>query len=139
MKNVFLLALCGFVTGTLLARIEPAYGVDAFKKEFEAKYVKKDATDGPEKELAVAVTKAKCNVCHVGTNKKTRNDYGKALSTLLKKTDAKNTEKIQKVLDQVAGEKSITGDDSSPTFGDLIKQGKLPGGAAAAPAAAAGN
>ncbi len=135
MKNVFLLALCGFVTGTLLARIEPAYGVDAFKKEFESKYVKKDAADGPEKELAEAVTKAKCNVCHVGMNKKTRNDYGKALAKLLKKTDAKNTAKIQEMLEKVAGEKSSASDGSSPTFGELIKQGKLPGGASAAPAA----
>ena len=70
--------------------------VEPFKKEFDAKYVKKEPGTDAEKEFAAAVAQAKCNVCHAGTSKKMRNDYGKALGTLLKKADAKNIPKIQK-------------------------------------------
>jgi cytochrome c2 len=129
MKNFCLLVLFGLVTGTLLARIESAYGVAPFKKQFEEKYVKKDPSTPEEKALAAAVTKAKCNICHVGKKKKDRNAYGNALDVLLdRKTDAKNTAKIQAALDQVAAMKSNPDDPNSPTFGELIKQGKLPGG-----------
>ena len=139
MKNLCLLTLCGFLAGSLLARIEPVQAVEAFKKEFVNKYVKKDSTDPADKALAEAVTKANCNVCHVGKNKKARNEYGKALDELLdKKTDAKDIAKIQKALDTVAEKKSDPKNAGSPTFGELIKQGKLPGGEETA-TAAAGN
>jgi hypothetical protein len=65
-------------------------------------------------------------VCHAGKTKKNHNDYGKALKTLLTKKDAKDTEKIHAALEKAAGMKSKSGDESSPTFGELIKQGKLP-------------
>jgi len=137
MKNLFLLALCGFVVGSVAAQVEPAFGIDSFKKEFVAKYVKKDPATDAEKEFAAAVAKSNCNVCHVGKNKKERNAYGKALDELLdKKADAKDLPKIQAALDKVAGEKSDPKDPNSPTFGELIQQGKLPGGDAPAEAAA---
>ena len=140
MKNIGLLVLCGFIAGALLGQIESARAVDPFKKEFEAKYVKKDPATPEEQALAAAVQKAKCNVCHVGTNKKKRNAYGDALDAYLdRKTDLKNKAKIQEALDKVAGEKSKPGDPNSPTFGDLIKQGKLPGGEEEAQAAATGQ
>ncbi len=128
MKSVFLLALCGLIAlGTQLAQV--AQGIEPFKKEFENKYVKKEPSTDAEKAFAAAATKAKCNVCHVGKTKKTRNEYGKALHDLLdRKTDAKNIPKIQAALDQVAGMKSNPKDPGSPTFGDLIKEGKLPSG-----------
>jgi hypothetical protein len=129
MKNFCLLVLFGLLTGTLLARIESAHAVAPFKKEFEEKYVKKDPSTPEEKALAAAVMKAKCNVCHVGTKKKDHNAYGNALDTLLdKKADMKDTAKIQAALDKVAEMKSNPNDSNSPTFGELIKQGKLPGG-----------
>ncbi len=128
MKSVLLLAVCGTIAlGSVLT--QTAFGIEAFKKEFEAKYVKKDAATEAEKSLAAAVMKVKCNVCHVGKTKKERNEYGKALDELLdKKADAKNTAKIQEALDKVAGQKSNPKDPNSPTFGQLIEQGKLPGG-----------
>jgi cytochrome c553 len=141
MKNLCLLTLCGFLVGSLLATIKPVYGIDAFKKEFVKKYVKADAADGPDKAFAEAVKTANCNVCHAGkTNKKTRNEYGKALDELLdKKADIKNTEKIQEALEKVAGMKSDPKNSNSPTFGELIQQGKLPGGDASTTTATAGN
>jgi len=140
MKNLCLLTLCGFLAGSLLAQIQPVLGVEAFKKEFINKYVKKDSDVPAEKALAEAVAKANCNVCHVGKNKKSRNEYGKALDELLdKKTDIKNAKKIQDALDQVSGKKSNANDARSPTFGELIKQGKLPGGEEPATASVGSN
>ena len=127
MKNFCLLLLFGFAFGTLLAQIESAYAIAPFKKEFDSKYVKKEPTTPEETALAAAVKKAKCNVCHYGKKKKDRNAYGEALSELLdRKKDMRNKAKIQEALDKVAAMKSDPDDPSAPTFGDLIKAGKLP-------------
>ena len=104
----------------------PALAIKQFQDEFKAVYVKADSSDPAEKALAAAVEGAKCNVCHKGKEKKDRNAYGEALAALLdKKEDAKNPEKIRKALQEVAAKESAAG---GPTFGDLIKMGKLPGG-----------
>ena len=108
------------------AGARPALAIKQFGDEFKAVYVKADSNDPAEKALAAAVEGAKCNVCHKGKEKKDRNAYGEALAALLdKKEDAKNAEKIRKALETVAAQPSVAG---GPTFGDLIKQGKLPGG-----------
>lgn len=132
MKKVVLSLYCGALV--LGLSLNHAGAIPAFKKEFDDKYVKKDSNDPAEKSLAEAVKDAKCLVCH-GKNaegkedKKTRNAYGKALDKLLdKKKDIKDKEKIQKALDKVAGEKVDETKPDSPTFGELIKAGKLPGG-----------
>lgn len=117
--------------GALLAGVsqQPAKAVVPFFNEFKAKYVKPDGTDN-EKTLAGKVEKVKCNVCHKGTkSKKDKNPYGTALDDLLdRKTDIKDKEKIRKALDTVYDMKSDAEDDDSPTFGELISEGKLPGG-----------
>lgn len=106
----------------------PAFAIKEFFDEFKAVYVKPDSADTNEKALAAEVETAKCNVCHAGSSKKERNAYGNALADLLdKKEDKKNAEKIRKALETVAAMPSA---DGGPTFGDLLKQGKLPGGAA---------
>lgn len=113
----------GLVSGGLA---RPAFAIKQFHDEFKAVYVKPDSSDPAEKALAMAVDAAKCNVCHKGKEKKDRNAYGNALADLLdKKEDAKNMEKIRKALETVAAMKSA---DGGPTFGELIKMGKLPGG-----------
>jgi len=132
MKKAVLTLLAGvFVLGLSL---DAAQAIAPFKKEFDEKYVKKESSDPQDQEFAAAVKKANCLICH-GKNaegkedKKIRNAYGKALDALLdKKTDAKDVAKIQAALDTVAKEKSNPDDASSPTFGDLIMSGKLPGG-----------
>jgi len=137
MKNFCLLVLAGLTAGLLMARVESARAVDPFKKEFEAKYVKASPSTPEETALAAAVKKEKCNVCHVGTKKKDRNSYGEALAGLLdKKTDLKDKAKINDALDKVAAMKSDAKDPNSPTFGELIQQGKLPGGTEAVQASA---
>jgi cytochrome c553 len=132
MKKLLLSLYCGALALGLL--LNHAGAIPAFKKEFEEKYVKKDSSDPADKAFAETVKDAKCLLCH-GKNdkgkedKKVRNAYGKALSKLLdKKKDVKNKEKIRKALDTVAGEKVDEKKADSPTFGELIKAGKLPGG-----------
>jgi hypothetical protein len=115
-------------------------GVCADKKfeiEFKKLYYKPDSKDPKEKELAAAIDKVStkielddqtihnsCNVCHVkGKAKKLRNEYGDKLSDLLDvKKDKNNVEKIKESLTKVAAVKSSQG----PTYGELLKAGKLP-------------
>jgi len=84
-----------------------AFAIKPFLDAFVAKY---PAVSG-------AAT-AKCGVCHEGSDKKVRNDYGKALDALLEKGDAKDTDKINSALDKVAADNA--------KFGDNLKAGKLP-------------
>jgi hypothetical protein len=120
MKKAVLFLLCGaFVLGLSLPSVK---AVPPFKKEFDSKYVKPDGTPA-EKALAAAAEGAKCNICHVGKEKKDKNAYGIELGKHLKKADAKDAEKIQKALSEVESAKSPGG----KTFGELIKEGKLPG------------
>ena len=106
-----------------------AFAIKQFFDEFKTIYVKPESADPAEKALAAEVETAKCNVCHVGTSKKERNAYGHALAEKLdKKEDAKNVEKIKKALEEVAALPSDPANAGSPTFGALLKEGKLPGG-----------
>jgi hypothetical protein len=123
----------GVMLGSLVVLVvgassRPAFAIKEFFDEFKAVYVKPDSSDANDKALVAEVETAKCNVCHVGSSKKERNSYGNALADLLdKKEDKKNPEKIRKALDTVAAMPSA---DGAPTFGELLKQGKLPGAAA---------
>ena len=132
MKRIALsMVVFAFVIGVSL---NAAQAILPFKKQFDEKYVKKESTDPKDQAFAAAVKKANCLVCHAKNaegkeDKKVRNAYGKALDVLLdKKADKDDVPKIQAALDAVAKEKSNPDDPKSPTFGDLIKEGKLPGG-----------
>lgn len=105
-----------------------ANAMKPFRDEFMAKYVKPDSADAKGKAFAEAVETAKCSVCHQGKSKKVRNAYGRALNKFLNEDDADNKEKIRAAFDKVAQLKSNPDDPNSPTFGDLIKAGKLPCG-----------
>jgi hypothetical protein len=130
-----------------VAPVRQAAALPPFFKEFQAKYVKADSADDKDKAFATTVTQtAKCNVCHMpGADKKARNAYGQQLATILKKDNFKAdrlkaepekcTAEIVAALDAVAAMKS--GNGAAPTFGELIAQGKLPGGNAPAAVAAA--
>ena len=108
---------------------QPAWAILPFAKEFSAKYVKKDSKEKKDQDFAKLVKEAKCNVCHMGKDKDDRNPYGVELAKLLdRKTDGDNKDKIQDALVKVEKLPSNPKDKKSPTFGDLIKAGKLPGG-----------
>ena len=99
----------------------------AFRKEFEVRYVKKDSTDPMDQAFAEKVKKIKCNVCHVGKNRKNRNAYGIELSKLLdRKKDRRNKAKIQQALETVGAMKVNADEENSPTFNELFAQGELP-------------
>jgi hypothetical protein len=123
---VFAIVICSFFLG----RTPPQANADkAFRDEFVAVYVKADSDKPDDKAFAAVVDKAKCNICHVGKVKKNRNNYGKALGELLsRKTDAEDKEKIQAALKKIESLHSNPKDDKSPTFIELIRSGKLPGG-----------
>jgi hypothetical protein len=66
----------------------------------------------------------KCNVCHYGTSKKNRNEYGKALQkALAPKKNVKDKEVFDEALKTIEKEKSAT---SGKTFGDLLNADELP-------------
>ena len=70
-----------------------------------------------------SAAEAKCTICHPGMDKKVRNNYGMALGKLLGAKDVKDDAKVKEALKKAEGEKSAVADK---TFGDLIKEGKLP-------------
>ncbi|MBI3839870.1 MAG: hypothetical protein HY288_18255 [Planctomycetia bacterium] len=145
-RRALLLTLC-IAAAAVHTKVPSAQAIPPFSKEWVAKYTKPDSADEKDKAFAELITKTvKCQVCHVGTtDKKMRNAYGKQLSMLIKKDNFK-AERLQAepdkckaeiiaALDAVAAMKS--GDDKSPTFGELIAQHKLPGGDLAPAAAVA--
>lgn len=118
-RQVFVLGLGVALAGGGLAR--PAFAIKQFQDEFKSLYVQEGTP------LAAEVERVKCNICHVGKDKKERNAYGKALDERLdKKADKDDKEKIRKMLEEVAALPSDPEKKDSPTFGDLIKAGKLP-------------
>lgn len=103
----------------------PSPGIIQFHKEFVAVYVEQSDNE----EFVRAVKEARCFICHVGKKRTNRNVYGQQLSELLdKKADRANKKKIHEALAQVAQMPSDPENEKSPTFGELIKTGQLPGG-----------
>ena len=100
-------------------------------KAFKEKYVKPDGS-AEEKAFAAEVTDAKCLVCHEAGSKKNRNSYGKELAKVFIPPNEKDPAKIDEAFSKVADMHVDPNDPNSPTYGDLIKQGKLPGGEAKA-------
>ena len=129
-RNAWTLALAALAAAIAISAFcGPARADKSFRDEFIAKYAKPDGKDPKDQAFAAACEKAKCNICHEGKSKKDRNRYGAALGKLLnREKDKDNKEKIQAALDKVAKLKLDPKDEKSPTFGDLIKAGKLPGG-----------
>jgi hypothetical protein len=92
--------------------VSPAQARPNYCKAFLAQYENvKEAKD------------AKCAVCHPGKEKKERNNYGVCLSKLLGTENVKEEAKIRESLKKAEAEKSAV---DNKTFGDLLKDGKLP-------------
>lgn len=77
-----------------------------------------------KKELGSQAEAVKCGACHFGQEKKNRNDYGKAVGEAIGEKNVKDIDKIKAALEKASKGKSAT---EGKTFGDLIKDGKLPG------------
>jgi hypothetical protein len=108
--------IVGVVLGLLVAAIvlapatPTAEARPAYKKSFEKMYKKFKKVD--------------CNVCHVGEDKKERNEYGKALSTALDAVNVKDAKKIEKALSKTEKEKDA---DGKP-YSEKLKKGQKPAG-----------
>jgi hypothetical protein len=70
-----------------------------------------------------AAAEAKCGICHEGSDKKVRNNYGQALETTLPGKNCKDTAAIKDALVKAEAAKSAI---DGKTFGDLLKAGDLP-------------
>jgi hypothetical protein len=121
-RFVFLLGVCLvallvnlLATQTASARPEYKKRLDEFCKNSKAADVLKEQS---------------CKVCHFGTSKKNRNDFGKAVNKVmneetfksLKEDKEKLAKKVDEALKAAMKEKSSNG----KTFGQLIEAGELP-------------
>jgi hypothetical protein len=126
MRKLVVMLIAGVVL--LSGSASRALAIVTFGKEFQNLYITPDT----DKEFTEVVKHKKdgCLVCHQGKKRKNHNAYGVHLVELLdKKKDKKDSEKIVASLKKVAEMRSDPEDEKSPTFGELIAAGKLPGGA----------
>jgi len=127
-KLMLMLFLSAFVASGLA---QPAQAIKQFSVQWMKLY-NVDKNSETKSDLAKAALEAKCYVCHQGKKKKNRNAYGAELSKLLdKKKDKKDAKKIIEALEKVAKLHTDAKDKKSPTYGELIQAGKLPGGSLA--------
>jgi hypothetical protein len=109
-----------------------------FKKYFDRKYFTNDSA------MRKTYTTSTCNFCHYAgpDGRKHRTDYGQTLARLLSKEDADNLsfkvrierpevykkaeQKVLQALEAIEKEPSNPQIETSPTFGDLLRRGKLP-------------
>ncbi|MBL8828189.1 MAG: hypothetical protein JNM18_14510 [Planctomycetaceae bacterium] len=107
-----LLSVAGamLVVGLVFALRGEAQARPNYMKEFTGKYPN-----------VTAAAEAKCGVCH-GAEKKDRNDYGKAFGAALPAPKCSDSAKVQEALTKAEAGKSASG----KTFGELLKEGKLP-------------
>jgi hypothetical protein len=144
MRNLCLALLLLAVTGWNVAvHVRPVAAIMPFWEQFEARYVKKEPQTDEEKAFAEAAGEknkdtGKCWICHVkGKAKKVRNNYGQELAKLLsrkkfttarlKREKEACDKEIQEALAKVEKLHSVPDDKASPTFGELIAAGKVPG------------
>lgn len=138
-KSVGVLLLVGMLAVNFWA--SSAQALPAFKKAFEKRYVENSTSD----DFKAAEKTASCNVCHIKDHPKTeRNAYGKALSHFTGGHVAKDMkaakdagdeakakelmDKAVKALDHAFDETEGKKSPSGPTYGELLKAGKLPAG-----------
>ena len=125
MQRLSLLLVVGTLTPLLGG--QTASALPPFNKEWIGKYV----TDNPDANFVAAAGIAKCNVCHKGTSKKDHNEYGLALKKFITKkgydaVKGNPAMALKYITDGLAAgeaEKNSAG----KAFGELIKEGKLPG------------
>ena len=109
------LVVTGVFAGLMAVNVGRVHARAQYKSQFDKVYpdVAKNQDGG----------KTKCTVCHEeGDDKKKRNNYGEALAKNITAKEKDET-KIKEALTKTEPEKSAIKDK---TFGDLLKEGKLP-------------
>ena len=114
-KSLWIMALiCFCIVGMVLfTSHQPAEARNKFVKVFAKTYP----------DLKPLVKKEKCKICHPAKKKKELNKYGEAMGKVLPKKNSKDEEAIKKSLTDIEDKES---DVKGKTFGELIKDGKLP-------------
>ncbi len=113
--SMFVLAVVAVVSSGLMAPEQVQARMPYFNA-FKAEYTKVDAS---------TIEDTKCGICHggeKGANKKKLSKYAEELAKGLGGKNVKDEEKIKEALK--AAEKGDAG--GGKTFGDLLKDGKLP-------------
>ncbi len=110
----------GLMRGMMVAGCVAGLAI-GFSTQVEARPNYKKAFDTNYEKVAKD-NKTTCNVCHDGDDKKKRNNYGEALGKNIAKME-KDEAKIKEAFTKTEKEKSAVADK---TFGDLLKEGKLP-------------
>jgi hypothetical protein len=125
MKKVSIFVAAALVMGVSAS----AYALPPFSAGFKAKYV-----DGNSNaDFVAAVDAAKCNVCHDANSKskKDKNEYGKAIGTILSKAKYEELKTDKEAAEKWIAEGLTKGESlkaaSGKTFGEQIKAGMLPG------------
>jgi hypothetical protein len=112
--------------------IRPAGADKVFLAQFKTVYVKPKPTDRTAQIFKEAVEAKGCTICHRGQPAKPTkgyNAYGTQLTKLLNaKRDVQRPQNIRAAFKKVEKMKSNPDDPDSPTFGQRLKQGKLPVG-----------
>ncbi|MBA3313258.1 MAG: hypothetical protein M3552_16090 [Planctomycetota bacterium] len=122
--NLRAVAACGIGLAVLSITVMPqqAQARPQYRGAFGKKY----------ENLKELIDEKKCFVCHPkGDDKKVNNDYGDALKKALGEKNVKPPEKLDEALSKIEKEPSKVpkepGGKDMKTFGELIKEGKLPG------------
>jgi hypothetical protein len=108
-----------------------ASGKEWMRDEFKSQYVKQDSKDPKDIAFREAVERARCAVCHAGPDgekQKALNAYGRQFGKSVKKRDKNDRQKLDAAFKKLEASKQNANDAGSPTFGELIGQGKLPAG-----------
>ena len=109
------------------ASARSALAVVQFQNVWLKEYI--DKHENKEFAKSVKAMKVKCLICHQGKKRTNHNPYGVHLVELLdRKKDLKDVDKIKEALAKVGEMHSDPKDDKSPTYAELIAEGKLPGG-----------
>ena len=112
-KKVVFSLIGVFTTAAMLTAIGTAHARPLYGKTFIGKYDK-----------VVEAKTAKCAICHPKPKDKAqRNNNGKAMGKVLGAKNLKDAAKVTEGLKKAEAEKSAV---DGKTFGDLLKEGKLP-------------
>src|SRR5687768_8328538 len=101
----------GIASNTASARMQ-------YKAEFDKKYM----AEGSAMHKALE-GKSNCHICHQGKDRKNRNAFG---ATIAKALGEKNVKEPAKIIEAIGKAEKEKVEGSDKTFGDLIKEGKLP-------------
>jgi cytochrome c553 len=115
-KSLTWIACCAVLSALVVSGPEAQARPD-YLKAFTSTYPK----------LKTEADTAKCGVCHPEEKKSVRNDYGKAFGTSLGEKNLKMADNEKKITDAMKKTESEKSGTEGKTFGDLIKDGKLPG------------